>query len=174
MPVAIEVEATLHAKLVVHLRSSETEEVAFLAGRPDVSTSTIDVFEMLAVPAEDLPVKTAYHLRLADHARAGVISWAHERSAILIEAHAHRSGRPAEFSASDLWGLEDWVPHVRWRLANRPYVALIFGDDSFDGLVWQGDDKVPVEVAGLYVGDEFFASTGLTFRQLNERQGYRR
>ena len=63
-------------------------------------------------------------------------------------------------------GLGDWVPHVRWRLPGRPYAALVFGDDSFDGLVWTGETSEAGPVAGLRVADEMLEPTGLSYAEL--------
>lgn len=166
MALEIAVGSGLHDRLVSHLHGSDTEEVAFLAGHLDPASGFLEAFDLLTLGADDFAIQTGYHVRLTDEGRGRVIRWAHERSATLVEAHAHRSAWPAEFSPSDISGLGDWVPHVRWRLQARPYAALVFGDDSFDGLSWMDRPGAAGPVAGLRVGGDLLEPTGLSYARL--------
>ena len=157
---------TLHERLVTHLHGSDIEEVAFLAARRAVDSETIEAFDVLTLGSDDFAIQTDYHVRLTDEGRTRVIRWAHDQSAAHVEAHAHRSSSPAQFSPSDMWGLDDWVPHVRWRLPGRPYAALVFGDDSFDALAWMGESKDAGAVAGLRVAGRLHEPTGLTYQEI--------
>ena len=169
MVLEIVLDPELHGRLVGHLASSEVEEVAFLAARIDPGGAVVEAVELQVLAPADFAVQNDYHVRLTDAARGRVIRWAHERSATLIEAHAHRSRWPAKFSPSDLFGLGEWVPHVRWRLPNRPYAALVFSDDSFDALAWTGDERTPQPLAGLRVGGRLLVPTGLTYAAFKTR-----
>jgi hypothetical protein len=170
MALEILLDPELHGRLVGHLTSSEVEEVAFLAARIDPAGAVVEAVELHVLTPADFAVQNDYHVRLTDAAQGRVIRWAHERSATLIEAHAHRSRWPVKFSPSDLSGLGDWVPHIRWRLPNRPYVALVFGDDSFDALAWTGEVRTPQPLAGLRVGDRLLVPTGLTYAEFTTPQ----
>lgn len=166
MALEIVLSPALHDRLVRHLHRSDIEEVAFLAGRHIVGSAAIDAFDILSLEADDFAIQTDYHVRLTDNGRRRVIRWAHEESAVLVEAHAHRSDWPAQFSPSDVPGLREWVPHVRWRLSGRPYAALVFGRDSFDGLVWTNGADGAGPIAGLHVGDQLLEPTGLSHAEL--------
>jgi hypothetical protein len=162
--IEIVIDPALHRRLLDSMTASELEEVAFLAAR-GLEDGHIEAFDLLAVPPRGFVVQTDYHVRLHDAARAEVIKWAHDRSATLIEAHAHRGPWAAAFSSSDLAGLREWVPHVCWRLGYPAYAALIFADGSFDVLAWgAGRDGSPIDVSGLRVGDQLLLPTRLTNR----------
>jgi hypothetical protein len=154
--------ADLYNRLVNHLGNSKVEEVAFLAAKVDDTGEILHAFDVRLLAPADFTVQTDFHIRLTDQARVGTIRWAHEFGAALIEAHAHRSKLPAEFSPSDLSGLAAWVPHVRWRLGLRPYVALVFGDDSFDALAWRDGIGTVEPLAALEIGDRLILPTGIT------------
>jgi hypothetical protein len=110
-------------------------------------------------------VQTPWHLTLSDETRAAVIKWAHDAGEALMEVHSHMDLGPACFSPSDLLGLGDFVPHVWWRLRHRPYGALVFGDGSFDGLVWRSDPDAPEQVEALVIdGEAEWPATGRTLR----------
>lgn len=109
------------------------------------------------------------HLGLPDEVRQEMIAWAWEARAGLLEAHSHPYGDPAAFSPFDLAGLADWVPHVRWRLAGAPYVALVFAPSSVDALAFTGARGGAEPLTKLVIGDQRVAPTGLTYRNLRGR-----
>jgi len=86
--------------------------------------------------AKDLEFRSDFHVSLKDQIRPQIIKWAWDNNGCLIEAHSHGRDGSATFSASDLHGFEDWVPHVRWRLKSRPYAAIVTAGDHFDALAW--------------------------------------
>jgi hypothetical protein len=101
------------------------------------------------------------HVSLTDDVRSAVIRWAWTEGACLIEAHSHGGWSPAAFSDFDLANLDEWVPHLWWRLQGRPYAALVTSTKDFDGLAWtEGSDKT-VQVDGVIAG-EFHQATGAT------------
>jgi hypothetical protein len=162
MPITVTIPEHLHGDLVHHLGHDGAEEVAFLAARFVHGEAVLEVFDLYRVPAEGFAFQSDFHVRLTDATRGTVIRWAHERDAALIEAHAHRGPWAASFSPTDLSGLDEWVPHVRWRLAGRPYVALVVADSSFDALAWTGTSRSPEPVAAVSVGSVLLEPTGLT------------
>lgn len=95
----------------------------------------------------DIASQSARHVVLTEEVRPRVIKMAWDRNQCLIEAHSHGPRGRAEFSPSDLLGFEEWVPHVRWRLRGRPYVALVVAGNKWDGLVWI--DSTPVALAAI-------------------------
>lgn len=162
MTVTITIPERLHRGLLHHLGHEGAEEVAFMAAKCVLSEAVLEAFDLYPVPAEGFAFQSDFHVRLTDATRGAVIRWAHEREAALVEVHAHRGPWAASFSPTDLSGLEEWVPHVRWRLAGRPYVALVVADSSFDALAWTGSTRSPEPIAGLSVGQDLLEPTGRT------------
>ena len=166
MTLTITLPERLHGDLLQHLGKDGAEEVAFLAARFIHGDAVLESFDLYPVPVEGFAFQSDFHVQLTDVTRGIVIRWAHEREAALIEAHAHRGPWAASFSPTDLSGLEEWVPHVRWRLAGRPYAALVVADSSFDALAWTGSSRSPEAVAALSVGSVLLEPTGLTVTRL--------
>jgi hypothetical protein len=101
------------------------------------------------------------HVSLPDEARAAVIKWAWAEGACLIEAHSHGRWSPAAFSLYDLRNLEEWVPHIWWRLRGRPYAAIVTSDHDLDALAWIDGPGETEQVDGI-AADGFFPSTEAT------------
>lgn len=115
---------------------ARAEEVVFA-----YATHTQDVLEVAALEVmtdADIESRSSQHVVLADGVRPRLIKTAWDRDQCLIEAHSHGPRGVAEFSASDLLGFEEWVPHVLWRLRGRPYVALVAASEAWDALAWVG------------------------------------
>ncbi len=51
---------------------------------------------------------------------------------------------------------------MRWRLKNRPYIALVFAARGFDALVWLDDAKAPYPLNALLVGEKQLLPTNLS------------
>lgn len=113
-----------------------------------------------------MPEDYVYHdidyLEMRDEVRAGLIKRAHDAAAALVEVHSHPWPKPAFFSEADLAGLAEFVPHVRWRLKRRPYGALVFGTNSFDGIAWQEDDPCAIPLHTIDTSTKTQRATGLT------------
>jgi hypothetical protein len=104
------------------------------------------------------------HAELDDAHRAEIIQWASRSKGCLIEAHSHGSILlPARMSRFDLAQLEEWVPHVRWRLGGRPYAALVTASKDLDGLAWIGTQ--PEAIAAVHVdGRRVILTSGRTIQ----------
>jgi hypothetical protein len=166
--------ANLHEELLTHLLHSDEEQVAFLFTQPPVAGKPLRISELLAVLQDDFDHQSAYHVALADEVRGTVIRRAWQFGACIVEAHSHVDGDPASFSRSDLAGFRDWVPHVRWRLGGRTYVALVFADHSFDALVWEEGHDRPGSLAGVAVdGTGILKPTGITLNRLSRGRNER-
>lgn len=164
---SLSMTAATYDALTAHLSCSEVEQVAFLFTGPPAPSELLRASELYAVPRQQFEIQSAYHVSLSDEVRGAVIRRAHELGGCLVEAHSHGGGPPVSFSFSDLLGFEEWVPHVRWRLRQRAYVALVFAGNAFDALVWDGDHDAPTALSGLQVdGCEPQAPSGLTYGRL--------
>jgi hypothetical protein len=169
MSVSLSFGADLHRELVAHLRATENEQVAFLFTEPAVLGEPLRVAQLYRVPPEGFERQSSFHVTLADEVRGHVIGRAWQLGGSLVEVHSHEGGSPASFSHSDMSGFEEWVPHVRWRLPDRAYVALVFADDSFDALVWDDGHEGPRPLAGVIIdGRAILAPTGITYSRLSK------
>lgn len=99
---------------------------------------------------------------LTDDVRPHLIQTAHRNGNGLVEAHEHgRPMRGTQFSGTDLDGLAELGPHMTWRLPGRPYIALVFGPDSLDALVFDPSHDV-TGLDGVCIGDQVLRPTGLS------------
>jgi hypothetical protein len=168
MKTFLRVVPALYAKISAHLfpPGGETEEAAFLCVSPRI-TPEATVFEVVdsyfAVPP-DFTWRDSDYLELTDEARIRLIKQAHQHGASLVEMHSHMGPYAAAFSPSDRTGLRETVPHMRWRLKNKPYIALVFAARGFDALVWLENDKVPRPLDALLVDEKQLAPTNLSLR----------
>jgi hypothetical protein len=165
----ISIPARIYDELIAHFSSSDVEEVAFLFTEPPAAHAPLRVREIYRVPPDGFDFQSNYHVALTDETRAHVIKRAHDLTACLVEAHSHGEAPIACFSASDLDGFRDWVPHVRWRLRRRPYVALVFAGEQFDALLWNDDAEGPQPVTALQIdGRPPRRPSGLTHQHLSD------
>ena len=127
--------------------------------------------EWRAVTSDGFESRSKLHLVLRDNIRAEIIKWAWDAGASLVEAHSHDLG-VATFSPSDIHGLEQWVPHLWWRLRGRPYGAIVVDGDTLDALAWIEAAEEPEQVVSLVLdGDASIAATGRTLTALPKRAG---
>ncbi|HLF79753.1 MAG TPA: hypothetical protein VJB57_19905 [Dehalococcoidia bacterium] len=156
-----------HEALWKHLLQNSKEQVAFVfaqARKTDFGL-TLEAREIHLVSEEELLDQESYHISLTDKAQAELIKVAWAKKAALVELHCHLGFQfPSQFSYSDLLGLEEFVPHVRWRLKGEPYAALVVGPNDFDGLVWIKDS--PELLDAVIVNGQILSSTALTLRAL--------
>jgi hypothetical protein len=139
------------------------EEAAFLFAISEVGPESVrlSVVEAMLIPPEGFASRSRFYLELNDRTRAAVFKRAHDLGAGLIECHSHPGQRGACFSWSDLHGFDDFVPHARWRLAGRPYAAIVFATDSIDALAWCRSATDAVRIAGVHADDHLVQPTGL-------------
>jgi hypothetical protein len=159
-----------YARLMNHLSPAKrrTEELAFLfVGSDSHDCHThLDHLDWFPVPPSGFVYRSGAYLELTDEMRATVIKKAHDLNACLVEVHSHPFNADAAFSPSDLEGLKEFVPHVRWRLKGRPYLALVVGPASLDALAWVDQSGRPGPLDHLRVGNRLLRPTGITLRGL--------
>ena len=166
----------VHGELLSHLlpANSLIEEAAFVFVH---STSNGGKFvfrfiEWFAVEPEGFVHRSEGYLELTDITRAQVIKRAHDLGASIVEFHSHPYPWPAVFSQSDRKGLDEFVPHVWWRLKGRPYVAVVVSPSGFDGLAWVSNPKTPQLLDGMQVGERVLCPTGLTLHRWEATDGW--
>ena len=132
----------------------EREHGAFLFASP-ARNGELEVVDFSQLNPDNYVEQTACYLELYDDVLQEMIVRAHRTNTALIEAHSHplTRGPSVRFSPLDCDGLAEVGPHVSWRLAGRPYVALVFGRNAFDSLYWEGLERTPRGSVDLLVGE---------------------
>lgn len=129
----------------------KAEEVCFLFA--DVKSTDDEVRFIIRewhhVESAEYDFQSASHISLRDEMRPKLIKHAHDLNAAIVELHSHLGKDPAQFSSSDIFGFREFVPHVRWRLKNKPYAAAVFTRSDFDALVWVGDQNIPIPLTEI-------------------------
>lgn len=140
------------------------EEAAFIFAQR-IAEDGMDIFRCLEwyrIPPSGFLTRSRFYLELTDETRAAAIKRAHDLGASLVELHSHYGSWPAQFSASDLLGFKEFVPHVWWRLKARPYLAIVASRSGFDGLAWISDPKTANYIDAIISGGAVFAPTRLS------------
>lgn len=146
----LKVDAGLKDELWRHLLpdGSRREQAAFLYTAQTIAGEDVafEVIQCELLERGDFAAQYSDYLELTDEARVRILKSAHALNACLVELHSHPWDWPAEFSLSDRAGLKETVPRVRWRLKERPYLAIVVALTSYDALVWafHGDEPAPL------------------------------
>jgi hypothetical protein len=148
-PISIAMSGELENAVRQHLFQDRVEQVAFLLAQ--FSDDEFVINDVMRIARAGFDYQSALHVSLSDEERARVIKWAWDKGGSLVEAHVHLFDEPATFSSTDIGGLREFVPHIWWRLRKRPYAALIYGPESFDGLAWIADAESAEQVSTLRV-----------------------
>jgi hypothetical protein len=138
----------LTRRLRGHLFQNELEQAGFLFARVarDGSSLRFDVFDCYLVPASGWDVQMDVYLEMSHEERGRILKLARELDAAVIDCHSHPHSTDAVwFSPSDRSGITEFAQYVRWKLNGRPFAALVWGEDSVDGVIWQ-DDFLRAEV----------------------------
>ena len=145
---------------------ARNEEAGFLFAKPLGAERSL-VFQHLEwwpLGTDDFEHQSEYHLELTDRTRARIIKHAHDLECSVVEFHSHPGPWPAQFSPSDFYGLQEFVPHMLWRLKQRPYAAVVVAPSGFDGLAWVGSLAACHLLAEIDLGQTKLRSTGLSMR----------
>ena len=156
--------------LLVDNPNVETAGFLYASVLEEGTAVTFRALDWYLVPDHGYSARTDRYLELEDSIRGEVIKRAHNRGLTLVEFHSHLEPVPPAFSYSDHLGFADFVPYVRWRLRDRPYLAIVVAETGFDGLAWLRDSEHPWCLDGLDEDGKFMESTGLSYRNL---EGYR-
>ena len=168
--VALSYEPSVFDHLISEM-DERPEQVGFMLARPTDTSDLFRVEGLRHVEGHRFSYRDETRADADDEIRAEMIKWAWDEGACLVEAHSHgRAFAPLRFSKFDFSQFEEWVPHVRWRLPERPYFALVSGGDQVDGLAWLSDRPVAID-AILIDGREAIATTGESYTYLMARHG---
>lgn len=146
------------------------EQVGFMLAE-DAGGGLFRIVDLRLVAGHRFTLQSEDRADLDDAIRSEMIQWAWREGGCLVEAHSHGEVLvPARFSRFDFSQFDDWVSHVRWRLRQRPYLALVTAGVQVDGLAWL--DEVPVAIDAVRVdGREPILTTRESIRYLEERRG---
>lgn len=166
MKCILKIPRSEHSALLQHLLppGGWREEAAFLMVRCDRTedTVTFEFLEAIKLRPEEFQTQEGDYIELTDATRARVIKRAHDLKACLVEVHCHPGPYRAAFSDADWRGLRETVPHMFWRLANRPYLAVVVAESGFDALVWIDNPTVPHRLHGILAGEALLHPTNLS------------
>ena len=146
------------------------EQVGFMLAR-DIGEGVFRVSDLRLVPGHRFASRDDDHAETEDAIRGEMIQWAWNDGGCLVEAHSHgHAFTPARFSRFDFSQFEVWVPHVRWRLQRRPYLALVTAGSELDGLAWIDERAVAIEQV-LVDGLDAIQTTRESLAYLETRDG---
>jgi hypothetical protein len=138
---------------------NEVEQALFLFAHYNKKENNLTVIDHLFLYSDDFNIQSAWHIELKDEIRSKVIKKAHDLNTSVIEIHSHIDQETAKFSESDWYGFQEFVPHILWRLKNRPYTALVFGPNNFDAITWSDNVENPQMISAVRTGDTFLYPT---------------
>ena len=135
-------------------QGSLREQAAFLfcTGRTIDDRPVFAPVEVALLGPHDFAAQKDDYLELTNACRVRLIKRAHSLGASLVEFHSHPQSEKVTFSRSDRMGLQETVAHMRWRLKDRPYIAVVVAPSGFDALVWTDKSPSPGPLAGIRVG----------------------
>lgn len=144
--------------------SCESAAFLFVETRQSKNEIALIAQDFILVGSEGFKAQFDDFIELSDEARVSIIKQAHRTNTALVELHSHPfNGRyAAAFSVADLTGFEETVPHMWWRLPNRPYAAIVVAPCGFDSLVWVKSPHAPEPLTALRVGDSLLKPTHMT------------
>ena len=172
MPVFLDLRAGLKEQLWSHLLQNDTEQVAiiFAAIEAKDDATLFIARDAYFVAADDFEIHSEFHVELTDEARARIIKTAWDTGTSPVEFHSHPGDCwGAKFSPSDMYGFSEYVPHCRWRLRGRPYLAVVVSPAGMDALAWTGADGKPVGLDAIRpAGGTAIVPTNQTINSLKE------
>jgi hypothetical protein len=149
MDVNVVIPEKLYKALKQHLFTGRKEQGAFLfaSETSGVSEMNLTAADIYLIPPSAWDVQESTYLELSDEEKVKIMIMAKKRDCHLIECHSHRSPYGAAcFSPSDIYGLEEFVSYVRWKLPGKKYGALVWAKDSVCGQIWDGTNPTPLPV----------------------------
>ena len=157
-----------------HLLPSDCmqEQAAFLYCTTLVvnASTTFKVIDTAFLEPNDFASQCSDYLELSNATRMEIIKRAHKLNASLVELHSHPGPWPAAFSFADRQGLKDTVPHMKWRLKGRPYLAIVVAPSGYDALLWPYNSKTPKALSGIQVGDALMEPTNASLEGWNDER----
>jgi len=171
MRTRIEIGESAFEQMRIDLRG-DVEQAGFFLADFDQPRRCFVLGEWISVPSAGFEIQSGYHVALTDALKAEVLGAATVGEQGLVEVHSHLGADSAGFSPTDIDGLREWVPQVRWRLRGHPYAAMVWDETSFDALAWTqlGGFVEQVEKV-VVVGGESITASARTLAGLEKEAG---
>lgn len=109
------------------------------------------VKEVHLIKSDRWNYQSDFHLELKDEEKVKVMLMARRKNYDLIECHSHCSSGVAQFSHSDMHGLDEFVRYVWWKLPGKIYGALVWTEDDVTGKVWLPQNSVPLPISEIRI-----------------------
>lgn len=172
----LSISAPVFRNLWGHLlpRHTKREQAAFLFCSTNDTNGGVafDVVDHVFLEPSNFAAQYSDYIELTDETRIALIKRAHKSETALVEMHSHPGPYPAAFSFSDRRGLKETVPHMRWRLKRRPYLAIVVAPSGFDALVWPTGKSQPEPLAGIMVGSKLNEPTNNSLEGWDDVQSF--
>jgi hypothetical protein len=144
-------------RLWTHLLQNEQEQASFVFATVETAGDTIifSAQEIYLATPQDFTIQSEFHIELSDDARARLIKHAWDTGTTPVELHSHPGDWwGAMFSPSDMYGFDEFVPHCRWRLKGRQYLACLVTPAGTDALAWIDNTGIPVGLSAIRVAND--------------------
>lgn len=103
--------------------------------------------DIYLIPQKAWDFQGQAYLELSEEEKVKIMIMARKRDFSLIECHSHRSPHGvADFSPSDVKGLEEFITYIRWKLPGKKYGALVWAENSVKGVIWDGKRLSPLPI----------------------------
>lgn len=149
------------------------EQAAFAFSEIIISGDTTEIIvrDIYLAQAADFFEQASDYLELTDEARIKIIKMAHSTGTSILETHSHPfpSKWAAAFSMADINGFNEIVPHMWWRLNNRPYAAIVVAPMGFDGLLWDKNPHEPRQIDGIKTNEYLIEATCQTLGGFHDK-----
>lgn len=145
MIVMISIPRQKYRSIRTHLFKGQKEQGCFLFVDTIFDHSVISLYvkEVHLIKADKWDHQSDSHLELGEKEKVKIMLKARENNYDLIECHSHRMSGVAEFSHSDVHGLDEFVRYVWWKLPGRIYGAIVWTHNDVVGQVWLPNKSVP-------------------------------
>lgn len=134
--------ASMDVELRSHLFQDGLEQGAFLFAEVQESPDRLrlEARDRYLVPPEGWEVQREDLLVMKDSERAKIMKIARDLGYAAVDCHSHPFSLDGVFfSPSDRKGATEFADYVSWKLSRKPFVTSVWGEASFDAVVWHKD-----------------------------------
>jgi len=158
MNIKIIIPANVFNEIKHHLlpQNQKFEEAAFVYSVVKLHGEQMELsfLEWYAVQPKDYLNRSGFHFELTHEMNSRTIKRAHDLNSSIIEFHSHLDQKLVKFSYTDWQGFSEFVPHVLWRIKNKPYSAIVITKLGIDALVWVESFDKPLGLNELKIGNK--------------------
>jgi hypothetical protein len=137
-----------------HFFQNHFEQGAFMFARPERSRDQLNLIveDFYLVPPFGWEVQMDVYLEMKDSERGKIMKIARDKGLAAIDSHSHpRADDDVWFSPSDITGITEFSEYAKWKLDGKPFAAMVWGERSIDGVVWDGDFKTALRLDELKI-----------------------